>query len=188
VECLAIVPITAPGDQLKVPSNSKPRKQYKPRPQILSPLGYVLEGLESVKSHESYMRTLKIRNSAAMVALLQGKATKLDMNVLVAMSNMVEVFCSMGFGKEYVDVSTQGRTAVLGIIFRAVEKMRFVPKGEEIKALQDLVELHDQQMDVITVNELDAALTTARKRVGQKDTIKLPEMSDTAGLGVSDER
>lgn len=169
-----------------MPSNSKPRKQYKPRPQILSPLGYVLEGLESVKSHDSYMRTLKIRNSAAMVALLQGKATKLDMNVLVAMSNMVEVFCSMGFGQDYTDVSTQGRTAVLQIIFRAVEKKRFIPKGEDIKALQDLLELHDQQMGVITVKELDTAIATARKRIGHKDAITLPKMSDSIGLGVAD--
>jgi len=169
-----------------MPSNAKPRKQYRPRPNILSPMGYVLEGLESVKSHDSYLRTLKIRNSAAMVALLQGKATKLDMNVLVAMSNMVEVFCSMGFGQDYTDVSTEGRSAVLQIIFRAVEKKRFIPKGEEIKALQDLMELHDQQMDVITVNELDAALATARKRINQKDAIKLPKMPDSMGLGVSD--
>lgn len=171
-----------------MPANSKPRKQYRPKPQILSTIGYVLEGLESVKSHDSYLRTLKIRNSAAMVALLQGKATKLDMNVLVAMSNMVEVFCSMGFGQEYVDVSTEGRTAVLRVIFRAVEKGRFVPKGEEIKALQDLMELHDQQMDVITVKELDTAIAMARKRIGQKDAIKLPKMSDKIGLEVPDER
>jgi len=165
-----------------MPSNSKPRKQYRPKPQMLNPLGHVLEGMESVKSRDSYLRTLKIRNSEAVLALLRGEATKLDMNVLVAMSNMVEVFCAMGFGQEYTDVSTEGRTAILKIIFRAVDKHTFVPMGPEIKAIQELMELHDQQMDVITIRELDTAIALARKKIKQPDAIRLPKVDDKVGL------
>jgi len=165
-----------------MPSNAKTRKKYRPKPQILNTIGHVMEGMESVKSHDSFLRTLKIRNSGAVVALMQGTATKMDMNVLVALSNMVEVLCSMGFGSEYLEVSVEGRAAILRTIFRAVDKLRFVPMGVEIKAIQDLLELHDQQMDVITIKELDSALALARKMIKQPDAIRLPKVDDRVGL------
>lgn len=165
-----------------MPSNSKPRKQYRPKPRMLNAMGHVLEGMESVRSHDSYLRTLKIRNSEAVLALLRGEATKVDMNVLVALSNMVEVFCAMGFGKEYTDISVEGRTAILKIIFRAVDKHKFVPMGPEIKAIQDLLELHDQQMGIITIKELDNAIALAKKKLRQPDAIRLPEVDAKVGL------
>jgi len=96
----------------------------------------------------------------------------------VALSNMVEVLCSMGFGKEYLNVSVDGRDAILRIIFRAVDKLRFVPMGVEIKAIQELLELHDQQMDVITIKELDNALAMVRKLIRQPDAIRLPKVDE----------
>lgn len=166
-----------------MPANAKTRKKYRPKPQILNAIGHVMEGMGSVKSHESFLRTLKIRNSGAVVALMQGTATKMDMNTLVALSNMVEVLCSMGFGKEYLKVSVDGREAILRIIFRAVDKLRFIPMGVEVKAIQELLELHDQQMDVITIKELDNALAMVRKLIRQPDAIRLPKVDEKLEIG-----
>lgn len=163
-----------------MPASKTPRKKYKPKGQFSNPLGYVLEGLAPVRSHDSFLRTLKIRNSAAMVALLQGAATQADMTTLVDMSNIVETLCSMGFGAEYRAVSVEGRTAILNIIFRAVDKLRFIPTGPEIGALQALMELHDQQMDVITVKELDAAIALAKQRLRLPTAIRLPNAKSKA--------
>lgn len=71
-----------PLSKTKMPASKTPRKKYKPKGQFSNPLGYVLEGLAPVRSHDSFLRTLKIRNSAAMVALLQGAATQADMTTL----------------------------------------------------------------------------------------------------------
>lgn len=165
-----------------MPASKTPRKKYKPRGQFANPLGYVLEGMSSVRSHDAFLRTLKIRNSAAMVALLQGAATQADMTTLVDMSNIVETLCSMGFGSEYRAISVEGRTAILNIIFRAVDKLRFTPTGPEIGALQALMELHDQQMDVITVKELDAAIALARQRLKLPTAIRLPTVKTAAQM------
>ena len=165
-----------------MPSSKTPRKKYKPKGQLSNPVGYVLEGLAPVRSHDGFLRTLKIRNSTAMVALLKGFATQADMTTLVDMSNIVETLCSMGFGAEYRAVSVEGRTAILNIIFRAVDKLRFIPTGPEIGALQALMELHDQQMDIITVKELDAAIALARQRLKLPTAIRLPTVKTAAQM------
>jgi hypothetical protein len=99
------------------------------------------------------------------------------MTTLVDMSNIVETLCSMGFGAEYRAISVEGRTAILNIIFRAVKHLKFTPTGPEIGALQAMLELHDQQMDVITVKELDAAIALAKQRLKQPAAIRLPTVN-----------
>lgn len=159
-----------------MPASKTPRKKYRPKGHIKNPMGYVLEGLAPVRSHKDFLRTLQIRNSAAMVALLKGSATKFDMSTLVEMSNIVETLCSMGFGAEHRAISVEGRSAIMSIVFRAVDKLRFTPTGPEIGALQSLMELHDQQMEVITVKELDAAIALAKQRLRQPTAIHLPDV------------
>lgn len=100
-----------------------------------------------------------------MAALLAGHATKKDMDMIIAMSNIVYALMeSGGFGKGYEEVATQGRIAIISIAHRATKVGRFVPTGPEIKALNELMELHDAQMDVITVKDLDKAIEYARNR------------------------
>jgi hypothetical protein len=137
-------------------------------------MGYVRESLVPIGQHESYLIDLKIRNSLAMSALLRGGASKGDMDTLIAMSNIVEALCALNFGADYKDVAIDGREAILRIVFRAVEKLRFTPKGLEIAALQSLMELHDAQMDIITVKDMERALAYAKAQMRNKRVTKLP--------------
>ena len=146
-----------------MPANKKPRKAYKPR-QKLNPLIVVGENIRPVASHTSYLLDLRVKNSSAMASLLGGHATKRDMDTIIAMSNIVYALLHFGFGKEYEEEATQGRMAIIGIAHRAVKVGRFVPTGPEIKALNDLMELHDAQMDVITVKDMDRAIAYAEAR------------------------
>ena len=147
-----------------MPANKKPRKAYKPR-ERKNPLIVVADNIRPVASHTSYLLDLRIKNSSAMAALLGGHATKKDMDLIIAMSNIVYALMECGgFGKGYEDVSLQGRIAIISIAHRATKVGRFVPTGPEIKSLNDLMELHDAQMDVITVKDLDRAIEYARNR------------------------
>jgi hypothetical protein len=60
------------------------RSKYRPKGVILNPIAYVMESMTPVAKHESYLIDLKIRNHAAMTMLTQGKATKQDMDDLIA--------------------------------------------------------------------------------------------------------
>lgn len=154
------------------------RKRSKYRPKGVRPdtIGYVMESLKPVAHHESYLLDLKIKNSEAMVALMRGSATKGDMDTLIAMSNIVEALYRIGFGSEYKDVAIDGREAILNIVHRAVTTKRFVPTAEQIKALQTLMELHDAQMDVITIKDMEKALALATSEIMHKRATALPKV------------
>lgn len=152
------------------------RSKYRPKGVRLDTMGYVMESLKPVAKHESYLLDLKIKNSEAMVALMRGSAVKGDMDTLIAMSNIVEALYQLGFGAEYKDVAIDGREALLQIVHRAVEIKRFVPTAEQVKALQDLMELHDAQMDVITIKDMERALAFANTQFVNKRMTVLPKL------------
>jgi hypothetical protein len=160
-------------------TTKKPRKKYRPKGIIRDPMAYVMESMTPVRDHDYDLVALKIKNSEAMVSLLRGTATKHDMDILIAMSNMTEAFWEMGFGKEYQNVCTEGRYALLSIAHRATSHGRFTPTGPEITMLNTLMELHDAQMDVITVKDMEQALLLVKKKLrAGKDTVKLPAVPE----------
>jgi hypothetical protein len=132
-----------------------------------------------VTKHENFLLDLKIKNSESMVSLMQGRAIKADMDILIAMSNVTEALQQMGFGKDYQDVCVDGRFAILTIIERARQYGRFTPTGPEIQLLNLLMELHDAQMDVITVRDIEKALALVKFKIQyDRDTIKLAKVPE----------
>lgn len=155
------------------------RSKYRPKPILQNPLGYVLESMCPVAQHDTYLLDLKIKNSAAMVALLHGHATKADIDILIAMSNVTEALHRLGFGKEYQDVCIGGRVAILKIVERSGKHHKFTPTGPEIQLLNALMELHDAQMDVITIKDMERALAMVQHEIRyNKDTIRLPKIPE----------
>ncbi len=155
------------------------KSKYKPRQVLQNPLGFVLENITPITQHEDYLLNLQLKNSSAMERLLKGKATKKDMNTLIAMSNITEALQIMGFGTEYKEVAVDGREALIGIIMRAVKILRFTPTGKEIQSLNMLMELHDAQMDVITVKSMDEAINLAKKQIILRRATVLPDVELT---------
>ena len=150
------------------------RSKYRPKPVLVNPLGYVLESMKPVAHHDQYLIDLKIKNHQAMVALLHGKATYDDFDILIALSNVVEALYKLGFGEGYKDVTVDGREAIIKIVNRAASIKRFTPTGLEIQALNLLMELHDAQMDVITIKDMERALDYIALKMRQHDATKLP--------------
>ena len=156
----------------------KKRSKYRPRRVLLNTMAFVQESLTPVALHDTYLLDLKIVNSMAMASLMKGTATKRDMDALVAMSNIVEALYELGFGRQYQDVATEGRYAILSIVYRAVERLRFVPTGEDVKRLNTLMELHDAQMDAITIADIERAISLAKRRISSKDSVALPPVPE----------
>jgi len=120
-------------------------------------MAYVIESMTPVAMHDTYLVDLKIRNHMAMTNLTQGKATRTDMDDLIAMGNVTEALSRMGFGKEHGDITQDGLNALHAVGKRGVESGRFILRSEEMKALNTLMELHDAQMDVITIKDMEHA-------------------------------
>ena len=134
------------------------RSKYRPKPVLQDPLGYVLEGITPVSQHDSYLVDLKIKNHGAMTALTRGVATRKDIDALIQAVNMVEALYRLGFGREYFPEVRAGLDALHAVGVRGAESGRFVLKASEMDALNTVMELHDAQLEVITVRDMDKAI------------------------------
>lgn len=144
------------------------RSKYRPKPILQNPLGYVLEGMEPVRSHGSHALNLKIRNHLALSNLTQGKATRQDIDTLISMVNIVEALYRLGFGKEYAEEVKNGLDALHAVAVRGKDSNRFILKADEMNALNVICELHDAQLEVITVKDLDQAINLVEKEYRAK--------------------
>lgn len=150
------------------------RSKYRPKPVLADPLAYVLESNTPISKHDSYWLDLRIKNSDAMASLFKGAADRADMDTLIAMHNICEALWQMGKGTEYSDVLIRGKAALLDVAERGAATSRFVLKAPEMQALNDLMELHDAQMEISTVRDLEKALALARLQIatGKANVIK----------------
>lgn len=134
------------------------RSKYRPKGVIMNTIAYLMEGMTPVAKHDSYLIDLKIKNHGAMATLTKGEASRKEIDVLIAMANVCEALFRMGFGREYEDVVRLGSDALYAVGRRGAETGRFILRAEEMTALNTLMELHDAQMDVITINDMEQAL------------------------------
>ncbi len=144
------------------------RSKYRPRSVLVNPLGYVLESITPVAKHEQYLVELKIKTHLAMSTLTKGLATRGDIDTLIATVNIVEALYRLGFGREYADVVKGGLDALRSVGKRGAESGRFILKSDEMNALNLAMELHDAQMDIITVKDIDKAIALVKEEFRQR--------------------
>lgn len=139
------------------------RSSYRPKRVLLNPVGYVLESLSPVTSHASFMLDLKIKNHGSMDALTKGVAKSADIDSLISMVNMTEAFARLGFGQEYSEVVRDGLQALRDVGKRGAMTGSFVLKAHEMNALNAAMELHDAQMEVVTLGDMDKAIALVQE-------------------------
>ena len=134
----------------------------------MNPMAYVIEGMTPLAKHDGYLVTLKIRNHMALANLTQGKATRADMDTLIPMANIVEALFRLGFGAEHGDITRGGLDALHAVGKRGAQSNRFILRAEEMKALNIFMELHDAQMEAITVKDMERALKLVDQEFKQR--------------------
>ena len=139
---------------------------------LQNPLGYVLESMTPIAHHESILVDLKVKNHYAMAMLTQGKATKAEMDVLIAAFNMTEALYRLGFGTDYKQEVRAGLDALLQVARRGAETDRFILRSTEMAALNIAMELHDAQLEVITVKDMEKAIAIVNRERPKMTHIK----------------
>ena len=144
------------------------KSKYRPKGVLINPLGYVLESLKPVREHDGFLIKLMIQNHDAMASLTQGKATRQDIDVLINMVNVTEALYRLGFGQDFGDVVKEGLASLREIGRRGAESGRFIVKAQEMTALNTAMELHDAQMEIITVKDMERAVDLVNKEFEQR--------------------
>ena len=119
------------------------------------PLSYVLNGFMPVsKRAPSIVTTVQIMNHGAIEALRTGKADWDDISALVVAFNVALGLVSQGVGTEHSQALHNALGAALSIERRGV----WVAKAAELTAVNLGMEVHDAQLAVATVEQVDKAM------------------------------
>jgi hypothetical protein len=166
-----------------MPANKKPRKRYRPKPVMLNTLEFVKESMQPLAEHGNYLLDWKLKNNLAFAALLRGQADRQDIDTLVAARNIVEALVVTLKGKDIDGTLTRSAAALIEICDRANAGRGTVTRAPEQQAIRDLMLMHDELMDGVTVKEFEVALAYAKKEInaGRAQRIKAIKTSTKTG-------
>ena len=119
--------------------------------------------------------TLRVKNHDALNNLRMGIATRPDMDMLIAVSNIAEALRRLGKGTDWEEELKAGHDALLTAARRGEPNMRFVITGVELQALNLLMEIHDAQLDSCTVQDVESAIDLVTEELKHKRATRIKE-------------
>ncbi|MGL4231674.1 MAG: hypothetical protein ACRCWJ_09945 [Casimicrobium sp.] len=144
------------------------RKAYQPKPidrmAWAKRLGRVREHSIPMRDDEKVEVALIFRR--AFDALTKGECDGDLFAGLVMPVNMAIVLCEMNIGAEYMPDAITARDALFAIDETKTKTGRYISRGPEIEALRKIIEIHEAQMDVVSMAELRAAVEECKQRTG----------------------
>ncbi|MFM7013131.1 MAG: hypothetical protein ACKO0Z_28005 [Betaproteobacteria bacterium] len=144
------------------------RSKYRPKGVIRDTMTWVKAGLKKVDDI-SAGTTLKIRNYDAMNNLRTGTATRRDIDAIIDAMNVAEALAKRGVGGDWLEEIQDAQDKLLELARRGVANdSRFIVRGEELKALNLGMEIHDAQLDAVTVRELELAMQDVMENLRTK--------------------
>ena len=126
-------------------------------------LELVADRIKPVSAQGSWMLDRQLKASAGLESLMHGTANRENLNDIVACHNMTWALQRHQIGTEYLAITTASEAALRSITDRFGRVGKLAANGPEIKALQDLLELHQAQMEVCTVGQMQTAYEYASR-------------------------
>lgn len=151
------------------------RSKYRPKPCFANPLAFAIESSQLLIEHSPEMvLEWKIKNTVAFGNLMKGEASKKDLDNLVAARNITEALLVVCGVKKDDGTLARSACALIEICDRYNQGKKAL-RAPEIQALRDLIPLHDELMDVVTVRQFEKALAYAKKeiRAGKAQQLKV---------------
>jgi hypothetical protein len=147
------------------------RSKYRPKPQLPDPLNWVIAGMRPVLTAKNVMDNVRIKNHLALRCVVDGTATRKDMDVLIEAFNITEALCRIdaALGRDWSKEIKEGQDALLAMGKRGVAKGdRFLFTGPELSAANTVMEIHDAQLERCTISQMEKALQEIHKDVKHK--------------------
>jgi hypothetical protein len=143
------------------------KSKYKPRGVILDPVGWIKQGFTPISEHGSSLVTMRLRNHSALSSLGAGTGTAADFNLLIAAVNMTEALYRMGVGRDY-NAQVKAGLAALRSVGRRFGGVVFACEGQEMDDLNEVMDLHDAQLEVINVQQMEKAMRIVSSEIRNK--------------------
>jgi len=134
------------------------RKKYKPKPIRVDTMNYVVAGFKKVADVPGAGMKLLLRNHASFDEIRAGRGDKEHVDDLIHMVNMVEALAKLQLGRDWLPEIHQAQNAIFSMAQRGVSGKKFLFTGEEMKIIQTIIELHDEQLKNCSVKLMEQAL------------------------------
>jgi hypothetical protein len=145
---------------------SKPRKKYKPKPVRLDAVTWVINGFRNISQTGDAVLHLKIKNHESLECLRKGEATRIDIDTIISAFNIAEALARMQIGDDYAKEIKAGQDALLAVAKRGVSRdEKFILKAAELSAINLVMEIHDAQLEITTIGELEKAMDIVAKEI-----------------------
>ena len=163
-------------------ANKKPRKKYNPNKRASMDAFAGLRALQMARALQSdrpldkdQLLDLGISYHGALSAVVSGSGTHDDTNVLAMASNICMLLCESGIGKEHIDIARAGQEAIVILMMRHLSIGKCIATGQELKALQELLELHDAQLasEECTEARMTAVLAECKRRIKAQQVLRV---------------
>jgi len=137
------------------------RSSYRPRGVVVDTMGYVKETLQPMKDR-SESTIFKLRSHQALTAIAKGQGTINDVNALVDALNVTEALARLNVGKDWSDEIQIAQDAISAMASRGLFSGKFIFKAPELTAVNLAMEVHDAQLDAVTVGKMQEAILLVR--------------------------
>jgi hypothetical protein len=136
------------------------KSKYKPKGVRLDNMAWVQSSLKKVGTLPTAGLALKLKMHEALAAMLNGTATRSDVDALISAVNVAEALIKVraDLGRDWAVEIKAAQDAIHDMGVRCYKRDKFLFTGPEMSAVKVVVELHDQQLDDCTVKEMEQAL------------------------------
>lgn len=162
--------------------SKKPRKKYDPTKRARTDAFGGIRALYREKAKRSkepldsdQVQDLSVAYHWALAAIVNGKGTWMDANTLALAANMALLLCEIGLGADDLPTAMAGQDALMTLMARRERTGKMVLTGPEARALQELLDLHDGQMQSEDCAEgmLVSALAECKRRIAEGNVLEV---------------
>lgn len=156
---------------------SKPRKKYKPKGVRMDALTWVISGFKKVAEVPDAGTKLMIKNHVSFDEIREGRGNTDHVDNLITMVNMTEALALRQLGRDWLPEIREAQDAIFAMAQRGISGKSFIWTGEELKAVQTIIELHDEQLKNCSVRMLELALQDIEKEFIHKKMRRIEPIS-----------
>ena len=152
------------------------RSSYRPKPQLPNPVAWIINGFKPIS--QAGIVNVQIKNHNAIDALRKGIADREDMDTIIEALNIAEALQRIGIGDEYKDELRSAQDALYAVSRRGIDReYRFVLKAQELAAINLGMEIHDAQIEVTTVEQMEKAIDIVKSEIKNRRARVIMEKS-----------
>jgi hypothetical protein len=152
------------------------KSKYKPKGVRLDTMAWIKSGM--LKAAQvgggSIILDTRIKNHNAIDKLRLGQADKDDVDILIQAFNVTEALAIRNIGEDFRAEIKAGQDALYNLGVRSVSLGRFVATGPELNAINLTMEIHDAQLDICTVAEMEGALDDVWDQIKKNKARRIP--------------